>query len=505
VNKKTKNQSKKTNSFFVVELLNSFTKRELADFASFIACDYHNTDLHVVNLLDALTKQVIHQKAFDEALQSMAYCATFPKKSAPKKSLNSQQKALLLAKMAVLTRLAETFLMYEELKENAACKTELLYPQLLKRKQFALFHRNMTKDDKALNGKTAKGVRDYAQKFRMESEHLLYLHHKELLRTEDNMPELIESLDVCYLINKLKVYISCVALARISAKKSYDMQPIEATTSLLNLPQYAEHPLIHIHKVALDLLQKNTLRLYEELIQLLNTNEKFISNNDLNDLYKIAVNFCSKKIKEGHSEFYQHALDIYRIMDSKNLLTEGNFMPINKLKNIITLACRLNEFDWAKESIEKYRPNLKKAHANSVYHFNMGLVAFYKNDFKTALSHFIRVEKVNLAYDINCRIMLLKSHYELDHEYDERSIRTFLLSERFIQSHKGLITRDKKAYKNFVRILINIYNTRHGAGKMTAEKVRRKLEKLEFVSDKKWLEEKIEGLEKSASSQKRRV
>ena len=158
------------------------------------------------------------------------------------------------------------------------------------------------------------------------------------------------------------------------------------------------------------------------------------------------------------------------------------------------MSCRLNEFDWAKETIQKYRPNLEKDHANSVYHFNMGAVAFYQNDFKTALSHFIRVEKFNLAYDINCRIMLLKSHYELDHEYDERTIRTFLLSERFIQSHKGLITRDKKAYKNFVRILINIYNTRHGAGKMTPEKVKRKLEKLEFVSDKKWLEEKIAGL-----------
>ncbi len=92
--------------------------------------------------------------------------------------------------------------------------------------------------------------------------------------------------------------------------------------------------------------------------------------------------------------------------------------------------------------------------------------------------------------------MPLKFHYELDVECDERTIRTFLLSERFIQSHKGLITRDKKAYKNFVRILINIYNTRHGAGKMTVEKIKKKLEKLEFVSDKKWLEEKIERLGK---------
>jgi len=90
--------------------------------------------------------------------------------------------------------------------------------------------------------------------------------------------------------------------------------------------------------------------------------------------------------------------------------------------------------------------------------------------------------------------MLLKSHYELDKEYDERTMRTFLISERFVNKNKSLVSKDKKAYKNFVRILINIYNTRHGAGKMTPEKVQRKLEKLEFVGDKKWLEEKIEAL-----------
>jgi len=86
----------------VVELLNSFSKYELADLANFVSCDYHNTDVYVVSLLDVLRKKVIHQKAFDEALQCVAYRATFPKKTAPKNSLNSQQKALLLAKMTVL-------------------------------------------------------------------------------------------------------------------------------------------------------------------------------------------------------------------------------------------------------------------------------------------------------------------------------------------------------------------------------------------------------------------
>ncbi len=492
----SKNQNKRGGRFLVVDLLNSFSKSELADLGSFVACDYHNTDMQIVYLLEGLRNEVIHQKAFDDAAQCVVYRATFPKKTAPKKSLNAQQKASLLAKMTLLLRLVETFLMNEELKENGACKTELLYPQLLRRKQFALFNRNMTKDDKALKAKTNKSVADYARQFKMQSSMLHYFRKKELLTKEDNLPELVETLDIYYLVNKLELYVSCISLTDISAHKSYDYTTMEAASALLNLPQYANHPLIQTYQVAADLLKDNTIELYQKLIELLNTHASFISGYDLDNFYKIAISFCTSKIKKGDSTYYLQIFDLFQIMDDKDLLKEENFMPANKLKNIITVSCKVGEFDWAKETIKKYRLNLEKEHADSVYHFNMGAVAFYQNDFKTALSHFIRVDKVNLAYDINCRIMLLKSHYELDEEYDERTIRTFLLSERFIQSHKGLIPRDKKAYKNFVRILINIYNTRHGNGKMTAEKIKAKLEKLEFVSDKKWLEEKIEGLDK---------
>lgn len=478
----------------VVELLKSLSKSELTDLRSFVTCDYHNTDVQIVHLLEALRRNVIHKEEFDDAAQCTVYRFTFPEKAAPKKTLTSAQKGSLLTKMTFLLRLVEKFLMNEELKQNGACKTELLYPQLLQRKQFALFSRNMTRDNKTLNAKTTKGVKDYAQRFNMKAVTLDYLLQKELLIKEDNLPELIESLDIYYLINKLEFHVMCISLTNFSAQKSYDYAPMEAVSPLLNLPQYANHPLIHTYQVAADLLKNGTFELYEKLIELLDTHDESIADNDLSNFYEIAIGFCTKKIKKGHSKYYQQIFDLFQIMDSKNLLTEGNFMQVGKLKNIITVSCKVREFDWAKETIEKYHTNLEKAHADNVYHFNMGLVAFYKNDFKTALSHFIRVEKFNLAYDMDCRVMLLKSHYELDGEYDERTIRTFLMSERFIQGHKGLIIRDKKAYKNFVRILINIYNTRHNAGKMTPEKVQRKLEKLEFVSDKQWLEEKIEGL-----------
>lgn len=130
-----------------------------------------------------------------------------------------------------------------------------------------------------------------------------------------------------------------------------------------------------------------------------------------------------------------------------------------------------------------------------MYHFNLGVISFYMDDIKIAINHFIRVEKINIEYDVIGRLFLLKCHYLTDKEYDERTIRRFMSDERyFVRTIKEIDDTNRKRYKNFVRILINIYNTRHGAGRMTKEKVERKLERLEFVYDKEWLLKQIEAL-----------
>jgi len=486
--------NKKPRPFLLIELLNAFSERELTDLSHFITCEYFNTDIHAVTLLTALRKEVIHKKVFDNKTQCSVFQKVFPEKPCPKDTLNKQQKSFLLAKMNVLIRLAETFLRHEALQQNEACKTELLFDKLLEKNQFSLFKRHVTRIQKALNEQSAKGIDEYALQFKMEKGIFDHLHKKGQLVRKDNLPELIKNLDIYYLLNKLDLHGTCISLTDFSAKKTYDYTPIKAIQALLELPQYKQHPLIRMYLIGLDLLENNTPESYQQLVELLDSKSMFISRGNLNYFYMIAANFCGKEIRAGKTEYYRSMFELYKKMEEKDLLREGNFIPVGTLKNVITMSCKLGEFDWAKATIEKYHSALEKQHADSVYHFNMGIVAFYQNDFRTALSHFIRVEKVNLAYDINCRVMILKTHYELDEEYDERTIRTLLLFERFVQSHKGLITKDKKAYKNFVRILINIYNTRHGAGKMTKEKIKRKLDKLEFVSDKKWLLEKIEAL-----------
>jgi len=121
-----------------------------------------------------------------------------------------------------------------------------------------------------------------------------------------------------------------------------------------------------------------------------------------------------------------------------NLLIEVDVIPVDKLKTVVAAGCRMGAFDWTVQMIEKYQPFVEKTVGESVYHFNLGVVAFYQQDC---------VESVNLNYDINCRVIMMKTHYEADKEYDERTLQIFRSAEKYFSENKQLKKQNWKSSK----------------------------------------------------------
>jgi len=201
-----KNKNKKNRPFLLIELLNSFTEKELEDFVYFASCRYFNSDKYVIALLEILSKNVVNKKEFNASEQRKAYQHTFPEKPLPQKELNQKEKSLLLVKMNVLTRLAESFLCHVGLLKNKACKTEVLYKELLNRDQFWLFNRHVKKDKKVIENQDVKGLEHYAYAAKVELGILDYTDRTGLLSKQDNLKELNTSLDIHYLLNKLSLH-----------------------------------------------------------------------------------------------------------------------------------------------------------------------------------------------------------------------------------------------------------------------------------------------------------
>lgn len=483
-----------TKQFLLIDLLQALDKKELDRLVRFVSSTYFNTDKQLLQLLESLKKHVIRKNEFTSIQQKKVYTDLFPTIKIKTDSLDNKQKKGLWVKMALLTKLVKRFLTVEALLTSPTHDTELLSQKLLEKKQFNLLNRQLVKSSKEELNQNTKSLNHYAHAFQLELSRMNYFHQSGMLLKEDNFDTLIYNLDMYYLLNKLKVQVTMQSLMNVMAQKSYNFEPMEAIHSLLVLPQYANNPLIILFITSIELLKNNKEPIYKELLNLLEIHETLIPKELLIGFYVVACNFCAFKIRTGDIQYKKETFELYKVMDTKNLLVENNFMEIVKLKNIITCSCHVGEFEWAIKIINKYYPFVKKDQQKGVYHFNLGLIEFYQSNFKEAISHFIRVEKVNLAYDVDCKMLLLKSHFQMDTQYDERTVQIFRSTERFIQGNKSMPFSHKRSYKNFIQTVINLYRIRHKVGKKSLQVVHENLKKMDFINDKKWLLEKIKEI-----------
>lgn len=478
-----------------IELLNSFTKKEQTELKQFIQPGIFNTDRRVIDLYTELNKHVINKSDFNETIQTRIYNVVF-NHNFNIGDLRKAHKKKLNALMSALTRLAEDYLVFKFLQKKHNTKNEILYKILLEKKQIKLVTKHLKSDKKKLEGVAKKDAMYYEFVQKIEHCHFKIIHHTGLIAKKDNIKCINNNLDMYYILKKLNLWISMLSLEQITHRK-FDYNGFSFIKDYINNSSIKKNPTVIVSLAMIDLLKYKTEDNYDVLLGLLNQYEAFISNNILVGSYNIATNFCSYNIKRGLFS-HKHLLKLYQILDSKYLLLEDDgFMPVIKLKNLVAVACRTEEFKWAEQILEKYLENVNKSFRKSVYAFNCGVINFYQNKYNIALQNFIRVDDVNLVYDINCRIMMMKAHYEVDDTYDERTLQIFRSAEKYFGSNKLISSSNRMAYKNFVRMLINLYRIKHEVTKMKLSIFTDKLNNQKLNHDKNWLLSKLGEIKES--------
>ena len=484
----------KKRPFLCIELLNVFSKKEIADLVYFVSCPCFNKDESMVDLLKSLRRYALDGKEFDAERQCTVYEKTFTRKAVPKDTLSKNQRSLLNLKMNTLMHLAERFLSIQALEGNVSYNCELLYDTLLKRQQYWLLNRHLKNHKKELSRQNEKDTAYYAHQSKVEQATFDYLHHSGQLTKEDNLSDLIRSVDMNYLLHKLSLQITVHSIRNVFGEKEYDLSSMTAMTTLLDLPQYAKHPLIILYRANVTLMETTSDEAYFNLLSLLD--ESSVPESVLKDFYSMAVNHCAAQIRIGKTDYIKNMFDLYKKMDTKDLLIDNGFISQSNLKNIVTAACRVGEFTWAEERVGYYRKYLRQSIKDSVYHYNLGVIAFYRKDYETAHDKFIQADRINKIHDINTRVLILKCLYEKEKEYSEPTMQAFRSAHKYFKSDKSLATKIRTSYANFIQILMNLYQLRHNinATKANVERIKEKLVQQKINSDKRWLLEKIEEL-----------
>jgi len=496
----------KQRQFLCIDLLNTFSEKELEGLKELMSCKYFNTDRYISPLLRLLKKHVLGKTAFTPELQVKVYAEVFFNLPRPNDILDKKQRSHLNAKMSILTRLAERFLVAENISNDELQKNELLYDTLLKRRQIRLFEKRMKGDNRILDEQKKVDELHHYQRYIIERKQMDYLYQTGRLVAEDNLPKIISELDTYYLLSKLSLYSTALSLQHASSKKQYDSEVFKAGISeLMKRPEYARHPIVELFITSVTLLETKNNDTYTKLLALLDEHAEIVPIYLMKSFYGTANVYCAGQIILGHVKYNQKVFDLMKIMHDKNLFVEDNFIQIGQIKNMVTVACRVEEYDWAEEILDHYKRYIRREIRDSVYHFNFGAIAFYKKDYEAAHDKFIQVDKIDTVYDINTRVLILKCLYQKETEYSEYTMQAFRSAERFFRSHQSITPKSKKGYKNFIQILIALYRTRHNinAKPEDIERIKNKLNEQKVNSDKRWLLEKIEDLRGETRGERR--
>lgn len=482
----------KNRTYLVIELLTSFNAKEQEDFKHFISCNCFNSDDKIITLLKFLLKSIKQNMDSIEIQLVDIYNATFKLK---KTKLNKKEKGAIYTKMHALLALSQQFLMIISLDKNKPIQTDLLQNELLDRKQFDVYNKYFIKTNNELVEKEQKGTNYYKHKYLLSIGNLTYLQLNGNAKQTSISNEIKINLTFYYLLNILKCHLNELSLKKYTSEYTDD-SIFNTLAHLLELPIFRDNPLIKIYLAFIKLMVNEDddvfLSLNKEL--LIRSDELFLENQLI--FYNTLLNFCVFQMRKGKEEYKRKQFELLRIMDHKNLLLTDNQMHIGNLHNIVFASCNVNEYDWAVQMIEKYHTYLPINLRDFVKNYNLGVIAYHKRDYQLAIDYLFPLPTINLSHDINRRSLMIQAFYELDTDYEETTHTIFRSFEKYIREHKGITSVRKTSYKNFIRVLINLYRIKHNATKMKLENVRQKFEGLQFNSNNKsWLLEKIAELE----------
>lgn len=513
-----------------IELLSRFSPTEMGEFLQFVQCRYFNTDKKII-ILTTFLKDIFFAKGvktFDETVRLRAFKAVFP--DIPAEKIHEKQTQLT-NKLGIIRQLGLRFLQVKALETDSAESAKLLYQELSKRELSASFKKQQRDDRKKLDKIKQKGDTYYHRKYQIERAEYKYRFKIEKLINDDNLPEVIEALDIGYLIERFMLQLEGMALMSVSSR-SHDYD----TKAIINLsehPHYSQIPIISICRTAYDMeyskfqyiqlnnqqsdeaddANKKSEQCFSKLVELLELHSEELPNDMLSNLYTLVTNFCTHQVKLQALSYSRKAFEVYQQIDKKGLLVTDGKIRIGKLNSMIVAACQTKEFSWAKNTLSTYKDYIHLPIRESFNCFLLGLIEFYQGNFVKAEKYFEESqdkqaalkyeERVHQRYLMNARILALKCVYEGGYgtTYTESKINRDI---KFMRENKLIPSKDKRGQINFINTVNNLYKIKSKIGYDKPETISKRLEKVknnidgfDFISDVRWLLEKITELEKT--------
>jgi len=238
---------------------------------------------------------------------------------------------------------------------------------------------------------------------------------------------------------------------------------------------------------------------YKKLKKLYYENFEKFSRGDKYNFTIALMNFCKSNSNSGNLFFIKERYQYDKMLTEHDLLFIYNkdYLDRSVFITIVMSATSAGEFDWAEKFIEKYRSKLLPGVREFSVNFAYTNLYFKMKEFEKALSHLSKCEKVEGMDKINIRNYQFFLYYELGYYEELKHLADS--SRHFFKNDRNISEQSKLEFINFVNTVNRLSDYRYKLINETAnvfdlEEIKRFLSE-NVSSGKNWFKEKITELE----------
>ena len=456
----------------LITALRACQKNELTVLRRFVASPYFNRREELSVLLEYLLR---HWPDFVNVKRQAAFQAAFPNQA-----FDEKQCRYLLSD---LTQLIETFWAVEKWKQSDR-QSDLALLESASERQSEKTYRKV---NRRLAHELSEPETIVDSRFFLDQLHWSEASEKHFARSrvrqfDDSVQRASDNLDRYYFLQKLKFACGMVARQAIF-KGDYDLGLSEHWIAHLAEKNFLDTPVIRLYFTVFQALQ------YEQdeshflaLRDLLLTGETAVfSQPDLEEVFRAAINYCARKIRQGREDYAEKALELYTEGLKKQAFFDDGFLSPWTFTNVVKLSLRLKRYDWVEQFIREYAPQLPVDFRENALHYNLAELFYYTHRSDEAQQHLIKVAYSDLNYYLGARVMLAKIYHESgDTEPLLSLLAAFMI---FLKRNKQISSDLKQTYLNFCDILFQLI--RRHPKKMAA--LGETIRTTSLLTDRSWL------------------
>lgn len=382
--------------------------------------------------------------------------------------------------MSLLYKLVHHYLAYREWSADALPQKVLLL-RALRRRNLTHHFEHALKDAREKAEQSKAQSADYQFNYSaMLSE--VYHHNAAKERiTGTNLQAISDHIDTGFYIMKLR--IACLALSHQAVYKAdYDLGLLPEVLVNIAQKKLTAHPAVATYFHCYQMLRNpEEPQHFQHFSAALFEKENRFPEDELHDLYLLAINFCTQNYNKGNDAYLHDLLNLYRRGIEKGVLANGKHFSRFTYRNIVTLSLILKEYDWTEQFIVQYKDWIEPTFRDSMYSFCLARLEYSRGNYDAALLLLQKSEYEDLLLNLSAKTVLLKIFYELQ-EFDLLDAHLSAM-EKFL-SRKKQMSYHRDNYLNTIRFTRKLLEV---TDKESVRRLRQEVELVKNVAERQWL------------------